>query len=219
MLITTVASKVEFLKTYCDIVDFYGEHVEPDEIRFDGNRLNIGGLVLEVENGRYAFAQALSCFDEPTVFVHYNSSEVNYGKFCTIGGNGFGYVRHRDKILRIPHVGKVVIGNGVVLHNHVNIDRGVTGATVIGDDCKIDSFCHIAHNVKLGKGNTLAAHTIIEGSCVVGDNNTFGTSVIVLRKVRIGNNNLFGSGCVVTKDVEDNGVYVGNPARLIKYQE
>jgi UDP-3-O-[3-hydroxymyristoyl] glucosamine N-acyltransferase len=143
------------------------------------------------------------------------TDEVTYGDYCTIGGSGFGYVRHGEEILRIPHLGKVEIGQRVVLHNHVNIDRGVVGSTVIGDDCKLDSFVHLAHGVKMGKGNTLAAHTIIEGSCEIGENNTFGTGVIVQRKVKIGKNNIFGSGCVVTKDIGDSGVYVGNPARSL----
>jgi acetyltransferase-like isoleucine patch superfamily enzyme len=209
--ITKIVGNVDHLQVHGDIVDFYGVSVSPEDITYSPNSLNIGGLVLQVENGRFAFAQALQMFTEPDPYFQ--------NKYQLIGGPGFGYVRHKGQLIRIKHFGKVEIGKNVEIHNFVNIDRGTIGSTVIGDNCKIDSFCHIAHNVHLGKSNTLAAHTIIEGSCEIGDNNTFGTGVIVLRKVKIGNNNLFGSGCVVTKDIGDNGVYVGNPARKLRDNE
>jgi UDP-3-O-[3-hydroxymyristoyl] glucosamine N-acyltransferase len=224
MKIPELISKVTYKEIVGDILDFYDVEIEPKEIHFAEFTLHLGSLTLIVQHGRYAFAQALHCFEEPkmcrwpSIKVADNTlftEEVVYGDYCTIGGSGFGYVRHGEEILRIPHLGKVEIGQRVVLHNHVNIDRGVVGSTVIGDDCKLDSFVHIAHGVKIGKGNTLAAHTIIEGSCEIGENNVFGTGVIVQRKVKIGKNNIFGSGCVVTKDIGNNGVYVGNPARSL----
>lgn len=224
--VVDIISKVDHLEVFGDIVDFLDYAIMPNDLRFSDNYLHMASITLKVKNGRYAFAQALSCWDEPKIWSWPSSlmvaentlfnGPVDYGSFCTIGGAGFGYVRNGDKILRMPHIGEVEIGNRVVLHSHVNIDRGVIGSTIIGHDSKIDSFVHIAHGVKLGKGNTLASHTIIEGSCQVGDGNTFGTSVVVQRKVKIGNNNTFGSGTVVVKDIGDNGVWVGNPARQIR---
>jgi len=226
--VTHLVSHIPHEEVIGDVMEFYEYEISAHEIKYSERYLHLLGLVLKVVNPRLAFAQALELFQEPKMCHWPNymvvadntlyDGEVNYGKFCVIGGYGFGYIRDGEHILRMPHVGHVKIGKNVILHNHVCIDRGVTGATIIGDDCKIDNFVHIAHGVRLGKGNTLAAHTVIEGSCQVGDGNTFGTSVIVQRKVKIGSNNIFGSGCVVTKDCGDNGVYVGNPARLIRYE-
>ena len=50
----------------------------------------------------------------------------------------------------------------------------------------------------------------------VGNNVWFGGSVVVLAGVTIGNGAVIGAGSVVTKDVPDNVVVVGNPARIIK---
>lgn len=136
-----------------------------------------------------------------------------------IGGAGFGYVRNElNELEFIYHNGNVSIGANVQIRAFCTVDRATlaTESTVIEEGTKIDHHCHIAHNVKLGKHNTLANGCIIEGSCVVGDYNTFGTGVIVQRKVKVGNNCVFGSGSVVTKDVPDNSVMIGNPARLWK---
>jgi UDP-3-O-[3-hydroxymyristoyl] glucosamine N-acyltransferase LpxD len=226
MLITTIVGNVTHLDVFGDITDFYGEEITPELISYSDNTINVGGFVMRVENGRYAFRQALNCFEEPKMeevsgfnMVCQNtviSGDITIGYHNTIGKYGFGYERKDGKPYRIKHLGNVIIGKEVEIGSNVCIDRGTVGPTVIGDYTKIDNQIHIAHNVKIGKCNLLAAGCIIEGSVHIGDNNTFGTGVIALRKVRIGNNCILGSGCVITKDVPDNSVMVGNPARLLK---
>lgn len=148
---------------------------------------------------------------------HYIHSSVHIFEPVAIGNSGFGYVRDDDgSLVEMPHAGNVVIEKNVVIKCFVTVDRAVEGSTVIGEGTKIDHHCHIAHGAKIGKFNTLANGTIIEGSCEVGDYNTFGAGVIVQTHVKIGNGNIFGSGCVVTKDVGDDCVMVGNPARKLR---
>lgn len=50
---------------------------------------------------------------------------------------------------------------------------------------------------------------------VIGDNVTVGANVCIIGDIRIGNNVVIGAGSVVTKDVPDNAVVVGNPARIL----
>ena len=52
---------------------------------------------------------------------------------------------------------------------------------------------------------------------VIGDNVTIGCHVCVIGGVKIGNNVIIGAGSVVVKDVPDNCVVVGNPAKIIKH--
>lgn len=137
---------------------------------------------------------------------------------CSIGRDGFGFARDEEgKLVKINHGGSVKIEDFVEIRDYVTIDRATREGefTVIGEGTKIDHKVHIAHNCKIGKHNTFAAHCLIEGSVQIGDFNTFGGGVIVQRKVKIGSNNIFGSGCVVVKDIGDNGKYVGNPARRL----
>ncbi|MBE6229436.1 MAG: hypothetical protein E7119_02460 [Bacteroidales bacterium] len=51
---------------------------------------------------------------------------------------------------------------------------------------------------------------------IIGDNVTLGATVTIIGDVHIGNNVIIGAGTVVVKDIPDNCVVVGNPARIIK---
>ncbi len=53
---------------------------------------------------------------------------------------------------------------------------------------------------------------------VIGDNVSLGANVTVIGNVHIGNNVIVGAGSVVIKDVPDNCVVAGNPAKIIRYQ-
>lgn len=53
----------------------------------------------------------------------------------------------------------------------------------------------------------------------IGDNVALGANVVIIGDVRIGNNVIIGAGSVVTKDVPNNCVVAGNPAKIIKYIE
>lgn len=50
----------------------------------------------------------------------------------------------------------------------------------------------------------------------IGDNVTFGANVVVIGNIKIGNNVIVGAGAVVTKDVPDNSIVAGNPAKVIR---
>lgn len=54
---------------------------------------------------------------------------------------------------------------------------------------------------------------------VIGDNVTVGANVCIIGKINIGNNVIIGAGSIVVKDVPDNVVVAGNPARIIKHLE
>ena len=55
-----------------------------------------------------------------------------------------------------------------------------------------------------------------KGRPIIGDNVTVGANVTIVGPVRVGNNVTIGAGSVVVKDIPDNSVAVGNPARVIK---
>lgn len=56
------------------------------------------------------------------------------------------------------------------------------------------------------------------GIPTIGDNVSLGANVVIVGNVKIGNNVTIGAGSVVVKDIPDNCVIAGNPAKIIRYK-
>jgi acetyltransferase-like isoleucine patch superfamily enzyme len=126
------------------------------------------------------------------------------------------------------------IDDGSKIGSFVEIQKGAT----IGKNCKISShsfICegvHIAKNVFIGHNVTFindrfpraineegALQTEENWQCIqtfVAEGASIGSSATILCGVQIGRNAIIGAGSVVTKDIPDNTVYAGNPAKLIR---
>ncbi len=142
---------------------------------------------------------------------------VVIGANNTIGGIGFGYTKGTDSVYElIPHIGNVVLEDCVEVGNNTCIDRAVLGSTILCENVKVDNLVHIAHGVVVGKRSLIIANTVIGGSSKIGEDTWISPGVSVLNKIKIGNNCLIGMGSVVIRDVEDNSVVVGNPAKKIR---
>ena len=68
-----------------------------------------------------------------------------------IGVKGFGFIPIKNKNIRTPHIGKVILEDGVEIGSNCTIDRGSLTDTVIEENTFIDNQVHVAHNVKLEK--------------------------------------------------------------------
>lgn len=149
-------------------------------------------------------------------------NSVHVGKRCTIhsgtviGHDDFAYVEddhHNKKMIR--HYGGVNIENDVFIGANCAVNRGTIDDTIIGEGSKIDAFCHISHNVIIGKRNALVSGTRIYGSVKTGEN-VYIASSIVKNQLHIGDNAVIGMGSVVIRDVKENDTVAGVPAKSIK---
>lgn len=129
---------------------------------------------------------------------------------------GFGFQWDGHQYVRIPHVGKLILGRKVEIFSGTNIVRPTFQNTRIGPGTKIDYNCHIAHNVNIGNDCLIIAGTILGGSVTIGNNCYLGIGCMIKNKVKIGNNVTIGMGAVVLKDVPDNYVMIGNPAKFLR---
>ena len=127
-----------------------------------------------------------------------------------IGEDGFGFDFEDDGTpIRIPHLGKVVLGNSVEIGAKNTIAKGTLGVTKIEDNVKIDDQVHIAHNCSIGKNTIITACAEISGSVHIGKNCWIAPNVSIIQKVSIGDDVTIGIGAVVTKDIEDNKKIMG----------
>ena len=131
---------------------------------------------------------------------------------CKIGSKGFGFIPLKDKNLKFPHIGKVIIKDNVELASSCTIDRGSIDDTIIGENTYLDNQVHVAHNVKMGKNCMIAGQVGFAGSTTIGDNVSIGGQAGISGHLKIGNNVKIGGGSGVIKDIEDNTVVMGYPA-------
>ena len=135
---------------------------------------------------------------------------------CKIGLKGFGFIPLKERNLKFPHIGNVIIKDNVELASSCTIDRGSISDTIIDENTYLDNQVHIAHNVKIGKNCMIAGQVGFAGSTVVGNNVSIGGQAGVSGHLKIGNNVKIGGGSGVVKDVGDNQVIMGYPAVSLK---
>ena len=133
-----------------------------------------------------------------------------------IGTKGFGFIPNKSKNIRTPHVGKVILEEGVEVGANCTIDRGSMTNTSIGKNTFLDNQVHVAHNVTIGKNCMIAGQVGFAGSCTLGDNVVIGGQAGISGHLKIGNNVKIGGGSGVVNDIPDNTQVMGYPAVPLK---
>ena len=96
-----------------------------------------------------------------------------------IGADGFGYANDKGKWIKIPQIGRVIIGNNVEIGASTTIDRGALDDTIIGNGVIIDNQCQIAHNVIIGDHTAVAGGVIMAGSLTIGRHCLIGGASVI----------------------------------------
>ena len=130
-----------------------------------------------------------------------------------IGKHGFGFFPNKDKNMRYPHIGAVIIEDNCEIGCNSTIDRGSMSNTIIGENTYLDNQIHIAHNVKIGRNSIIAGQVGIAGSSILGENVKIGGQAGISGHLKIGNNVEIGGGSGVIKDIPDNTKVMGYPAK------
>ncbi|WP_027377800.1 UDP-3-O-(3-hydroxymyristoyl)glucosamine N-acyltransferase [Kaistella palustris] len=129
-----------------------------------------------------------------------------------IGSDGFGFQLTKEGYQKIPQLGNVVLEDNVEVGSNCSIDRGTLGSTVIGKGTKIDNLIQIAHNVKIGENNVIAAQAGIAGSTVIGDWNQIGGQAGIVGHIKIGNQVKIQAQSGVNSSAKDHDILYGSPA-------
>ncbi|HRP63915.1 MAG TPA: UDP-3-O-(3-hydroxymyristoyl)glucosamine N-acyltransferase [Phycisphaerales bacterium] len=130
----------------------------------------------------------------------------------SIGGDGFGYrpspVRGQG-LLKMPHIGNVIIEDDVEIGSNSCVDRGKFRATVIGAGTKIDNLVQIAHNCVIGRSCVIAGLNGLAGSVTVGDWVQIGAQSGIAEGLTIGTGAKIGARSGVMRDVPPGVTVIG----------
>ena len=133
-----------------------------------------------------------------------------------IGQDGFGFAPDPDAPVKVPQLGRVVIGDDVEVGANTTIDRGAGPDTIIGAGTMIDNLVQIGHNVQIGRGCVLVSQVGISGSTRLGDFVMIGGQVGLAGHLTIGNGARIGAQAGVMRDVAPGEAVLGSPAMPIK---
>ena len=133
-----------------------------------------------------------------------------------IGQDGFGFAPGPKGILKVPQLGRVLIGDDVEIGANSCIDRGAGPDTVIGDGSKIDNLVQIGHNVQLGKCVIITGQCGIAGSTRLGDGVMLGAQAGLAGHLHIGAGAKLAARAGLMRDVPAGETYCGTPAIPIK---
>lgn len=128
---------------------------------------------------------------------------------AVIGADGFGFAFDTDHWLKVPQVGRVIIGSDVEVGANTTIDRGAVDDTVIESGVKLDNQIQIGHNVRVGAHTVIAGCAAIAGSTSIGQHCKIGGGVGIVGHVDICDGVTVTARTLVTKSITEAGTYSG----------
>ncbi len=175
-------------------------HIGPNVVIGPGVRLGNGCAIR-------AGASLACCLVGSRVLIHPGAR---------IGQDGFGFATGPKGHVKVPQLGRVVIGDDVEIGANTTIDRGAGPDTIIGDGTQIDNLVQIGHNVVLGKGCVVVAQVGISGSTKVGDYVVIGGQAGFTGHLSIGNKVRIAAQSGVMRDVAEGETIGGSPATSMR---
>ena len=128
---------------------------------------------------------------------------------CVIGSDGFGGAMEEGRWLKMPHIGRVVIGDDVEVGANTTIDRGAMADTVLADGVKLDNQIQIGHNVRIGAHTSIAGCVGIAGSASIGARCVIGGAAMIAGHLHIVDGVHISGGTAVTSSIDEPGRYTG----------
>ena len=110
-----------------------------------------------------------------------------------------------------------VIGDRTTIREYVTVNRGTASknTTIIGDDCLIMAYCHVAHDCKLGNHIITSNACQIAGEVVIDDYATIGGGSLIHQFSHIGTQVMMQGGSRVPKDIPPYAMVGREPLRFI----
>jgi UDP-3-O-[3-hydroxymyristoyl] glucosamine N-acyltransferase len=154
-----------------------------------------------------------NCWIGPNVTILHHcqlGNNVVVESGTVIGSEGFGWAKDGARWVKVPQIGRVIIGNDVSIGANCCLDRGAIEDTVIEDGVKLDNFVQISHNVRIGQHTAMAGHSGVAGSTQVGQSCTIAGMAGVAGHLTLADNVHVTAMTLVSRSLSAPGVYSGN---------
>ncbi|MCU0276471.1 MAG: UDP-3-O-(3-hydroxymyristoyl)glucosamine N-acyltransferase [Acidobacteria bacterium] len=135
---------------------------------------------------------------------------------AVIGADGFGFDRTAEgTAVKVPQVGRVIIGDGCEIGANTCIDRSTIEETVLEANVKLDNLVQVGHNVRIGRDTAISAQTGISGSTRIGAGVIMGGQVGVADHVEIADGVMVAAKTGITGSVREKMIVAGIPHQEI----
>jgi UDP-3-O-[3-hydroxymyristoyl] glucosamine N-acyltransferase len=124
-----------------------------------------------------------------------------------IGADGFGYAEDNGRWVKIPQVGRVLLGDAVEIGANTTVDRGALDDTVIEEGVKLDNLIQIGHNCRIGAHSVIAGCVGIAGSARIGRHCRIGGAAMILGHLEIADGVTISPGSMITRSLSQADTY------------
>jgi len=187
-----------------------GVHVGPNAVIEAGVRVGAGGWIgpgcvigedSEIGDDCFLAANVTLCHGVRL------GNRVTLHPGVVIGADGFGIANDAGCWVKVPQLGRVVVGDDVEVGANTTIDRGALEDTIIGPGVKIDNLVQIGHNVRIGEHTAIAGCVGIAGSTSLGKRCTVGGGAGISGHLEIADDVHLTGATLVHRSISKPGIY------------
>ena len=155
------------------------------------------------------------CILHPHAVVRHSEigKRVVIGPGAVIGFDGFGYHPTAEGVIPVPQLGRVVLGDDVVVGANTTVDRARFDETRLGKNVALDNLVHVAHNCTIGEYTLIAAQTGLSGGAVLGARCLLAGQAGLMPNVEVGDDTRIAAKSGVARSFPGGGALSGHVAK------